>query len=62
MRSMNDLLHIGPSGNTLSQMFPTSHRARVSADFRLIASVRPMYQVFPYLVLRRACTTTWVQL
>ena len=34
-------------------MFPLSHRARVPAAFRPIASLRLLYQVFAYLVLGR---------
>ena len=53
----NDILQKGdvpPSWRkTLFQMLPVSHRARVPADFRPIASLRLLYKVFVYLVLGR---------
>ena len=57
LQIMNDILHKGdvPSSwrKTLFQMLPKSHRARVPADFRPIASLRLLYKVFAYLVLGR---------
>ena len=59
LQIMNDILHKGdvPSSwcKTLFQfqMLPKSHRARVPADFRPIASLRLLYKMFAYLVLGR---------
>ena len=54
---MNDILPEGdvpPSWRkTLFQTFPKSHRARVPADFRPVASLRLLYNVFAYLMLGR---------